>query len=539
MQNSSSDSPTSSTTKHHHRFFSWRTLGLCLIGLAVLVTLIALFYAEEDWRGKHAWEKYKRDSESHGVSFDLQKLIPPPVPDDQNFAMTPFLKPVLDLNPRPFTSSPWRDTNAQQRAQNFGKEIIDHFNTPKPNGDNLAEGRMTDLPVIASGVELDQQKSTKNKHSKSKTPQEVATNFSRTEAATYLLDYMKRYDPVLDEIRAASQRPYSRFNVHYDDEDPAGILLPHLGVLRRLANILQVRASAELALGNTASAFEDFQLLFYLGDSVKDEPIIISQLVRAAIFNTGIQIIWEGLNEHRWTDAQLQAFQTRLENVSLFKDGEKALQGERIAFGMVFYDYARKHPEILGNVWGPGEPTGDIVLLQFAPDGWLYKEQIIQQQLVQRLIGAFDAEKDLVHPEIAKSVVASTHDLGGAFSRLIHHESMVPLWMDGIGKYCQKPPFAQNNVNETVIACALERYRMANGNYPDNLDALSPKFLDKIPFDVCTGQPMKYRQTAVGKFLLYSVGWNEKDDGGTVVMDKQKTRIEDLSEGDWVWPKYP
>jgi hypothetical protein len=79
---------------------------------------------------------------------------------------------------------------------------------------------------------------------------------------------------------------------------------------------------------------------------------------------------------------------------------------------------------------------------------------------------------------------------------------------------------------------------MANGNYPTTLDALSPKFLEKIPLDVCTGQPMKYRRIDDGKFLLYSVGWNEKDDGGTVVMDKQKTHIEDLSQGDWVWPEY-
>src|SRR5579884_611987 len=531
MQNSSSSPSEQAAAGSSRRPRGWRVFGYFLVGAAALVTLIALFYAEEDWRGKRAWKKYRQEAESQGISFDLQKLIPAPVPDDQNFAMTPFLKPVLDLNPRPFTGSPWRDTNAAQRAQEFGREIIDHLKPSKPlYTDNPVQGQLTDLPTLASGIELDLRKMTITKTNRHAAEHLSPTNFSRTEAATYLLDYMKRYDPVLDEIRTASKQPYSRFNVHYEDEDPAGILLPHLGVLKKLAHVLQARASSELALGKTDAAFQDVQLIFYLGDSVKDEPIIISQLMREAIFSgVGDQIIWEGLNEHRWSDAQLQAFQKRLEEISFIKDGEKALNGERIAFGMVFYDYVRKHPEAMENIWGgPGQPTGDIVLLRFVPDGWLYQEQIVQQHLVEKLVSAFDAEKNVIHPDIVNSVAATTHQLGGAFSRLLHHQAMVPLWLEGLSKYCQKPPFNQNNVNETIIACALERYRMANGKLPETLDALSPKFLEKIPLDVCTGDAMKYRRTDDEKFLLYSVGWNEKDDGGTVVMEKNKPGTLDL-----------
>ena len=58
--------------------------------LACLITLIALFYAEEDWRGWHAWHQFKRAWEAKGEHFDLASAVPPPVPDEQNFAMTPF-----------------------------------------------------------------------------------------------------------------------------------------------------------------------------------------------------------------------------------------------------------------------------------------------------------------------------------------------------------------------------------------------------------------------------------------------------------------
>jgi hypothetical protein len=49
------------------------------------------FYAEEDWRGKRAWDKFKQGWEAKGETFDFARFIPPSVPDDQNFALTPVV----------------------------------------------------------------------------------------------------------------------------------------------------------------------------------------------------------------------------------------------------------------------------------------------------------------------------------------------------------------------------------------------------------------------------------------------------------------
>jgi hypothetical protein len=51
--------------------FCWRNFKRFLFGLACFATLIALFYAEEDWRGKHDWEKFKREWEAKGEHFDF------------------------------------------------------------------------------------------------------------------------------------------------------------------------------------------------------------------------------------------------------------------------------------------------------------------------------------------------------------------------------------------------------------------------------------------------------------------------------------
>jgi len=84
----------------------------------------------------------------------------------------------------------------------------------------------------------------------------------------------------------------------------------------------------------------------------------------------------------------------------------------------------------------------------------------------------------------------------------------------------------QTLVNQAQLACVLERYRLAQGKFPASLDALTPRFIERLPHDLIGGQPLKYR-TEGGAYLLYSIGWNEKDDGGI----PGKTR----DEGDWIW----
>jgi len=93
---------------------------------------------------------------------------------------------------------------------------------------------------------------------------------------------------------------------------------------------------------------------------------------------------------------------------------------------------------------------------------------------------------------------------------------------------------AQAGLDLGVIACALERHRLASGRYPDTLETLAPKFLSTILPDVITGQPLKYRLTENGRFLLYSVGWNQSDDGGAAGLTARRQMF-DPNKGDWVW----
>src|SRR5712691_4150636 len=72
---------------------SWRGIRRIVIVLAGRATIIALLYGEENWRGRRPWPQYRKTLEARGEQLDLTALIPKPLPDDQNFAVTPFVQP--------------------------------------------------------------------------------------------------------------------------------------------------------------------------------------------------------------------------------------------------------------------------------------------------------------------------------------------------------------------------------------------------------------------------------------------------------------
>ncbi len=63
------------------------------------------------------------------------------------------------------------------------------------------------------------------------------------------------------------------------------------------------------------------------------------------------------------------------------------------------------------------------------------------------------------------------------------------------------------------LGFALAAYHADHDGYPDNLNALVPKDISRIPHDLYTDGPLHYRREGAG-CLLYSVGANGVDDGG-------------------------
>jgi hypothetical protein len=66
-----------------------------------------------------------------------------------------------------------------------------------------------------------------------------------------------------------------------------------------------------------------------------------------------------------------------------------------------------------------------------------------------------------------------------------------------------------------VAGLAAERFRIAHGSWPKELDDLAPQFLTATPLDLFDGKQLKLRRFDDG-MLIYSVGPDGADHGGKV-----------------------
>lgn len=507
----------STTRKVLRWMFSWRVLRCVLFIFVGLVTAYALFYTIENWRGKRAWRAYEKDLKAQGVVLDLKALLPPEIPEASNFAATPYFADLFKGEKPNATNSAWRwpalFDNASREAHKANPELRKY-----------TEARLTDLVAWEIGL-----------RKVGGRPVDDLTNHLqsvdpaiRAEAAREILAVLKIYDPVLDELRAASHRPASRYLVHYDLENPWGILLPHLAVVKSVSQLLNLKVSAELAATNTAAAFDDLRLMLRLVESLTPEPFLISELVNIAFLQFVMSTLWEGMTLQRWSERQLAEIQTRLAKLNFVETMQNSFAIERTT-GNVFVEQVKMQRDKMRFLEALDPSSAIPPLGWLIPSGWFDFERLNHVKLFQTcFMPASNSTNRTVDATFSKRRHREIEALyGGSAKAIFHHYFLARAFLPGLAEIHKKTARGQTAANQTVIACALERYRLTKGQYPADLNALIPEFLREIPLDPVNGGPMKYR--AEKPIRIYSIGWDEKDDGGT------PGGMFYASEGDWVW----
>ncbi len=531
----------------------WRNFRRCLVVLAGFATLIAIFYVEEDWRGKRAWKNYVREQETRGEKLDLAAFIPPPIPDDRNLALCPLFKPVLDFryatdqDRLPGGTVPnilWLDTNGIARLAQFDL----HWNMRNYLKSLSVEDRRrlqerVDMEEVQKQAEANTLTNGWINLALWQAYYQMGTNLDGANPsnapAQDVLFALRRVEPDLKELwREAGRRPLARWPVHYDLEQPWGTLLPHLAKAKLITMLLQVRAAAHLAAGQTAEGLADIELGFRLADSLSGEPFVISQLVRMVCYDIIFQPLKEGLARHQFSEAQLTSLQQQLLAADLLAGFQRAMRGER-AFSGLWAKLTRENlAELIQAFSGSQEFTERLsyfaLCARIVPKGWIYQTQVvICRQFDDYILSAVDVKTRTVLPKRAEAFLTAKREAKGPFSALAEYMMMFEAFGDELPFPC-KFAHGQTQIDLARVACGLERYRLAHGQYPEALDALAPQFITKLPHDLINGQPLKYRRTDDGSFVLYSIGWNEKDNGRTIAL-KQDGKTVNLTEGDWVW----
>lgn len=508
------------------RLISW-LLNRRFFVLACIGTLIALFYAVENWRGRRAWANFQREWAAKGERFDLASIIPPTIPDDENFFMT----------------KPWENLRLTgMKRTNFWAAVPAVLDSspkgPVPRMGDIARATRTDL-----GAWQEFYRGTNNLVAAG---DGAFTNYFPVAAnpqspAQDVLLALSRYAETLRQLYEAAQRPHARLWVNY--EDGFAVNLSHLTEMKRCASYLSLRAIAALANGDPDTALADVLLSYRLNEALKSEPLLITHLVRSAAGYVHIIPIWEGLAAQRWSDSQLARLDAALAKENYLENYQQAMRGERACFNHAF-DQIRQtrnldyfaDPEALAHAQGSLlEQTLGNSLFRLVPGGWFDQNKLSVSRInVELLLTAVNVERGIAAP----ASVRRTDEESRKRSRPVTPYNLFShMLLPALSKAAEKCGRIQSMVDLARVAIALERHRLANGQFPETLAALEPKFIAKLPHDVINGQPLKYRLTDTGSFLLYSIGWNEKDDGGTVAFSKDGKNV-DWKGGDWVW-RYP
>jgi hypothetical protein len=75
----------------------------------------------------------------------------------------------------------------------------------------------------------------------------------------------------------------------------------------------------------------------------------------------------------------------------------------------------------------------------------------------------------------------------------------------------------------TILTVAVERYRRQHGKLPASLDDLRPVYIDSLPLDPFTGKELLFSRDEEA-YVVYSVGANRKDDGGSTMRKAEEIR---------------
>ena len=363
----------------------------------------------------------------------------------------------------------------------------------------------------------------------------------RIAAAADFLKWSDQFEPAFDEIREALKRPYAILPGDYSE--PYLMPMVNFITMRSVAQTLAQRAQCYFLLGEPDKALGEVTLIHdlcrILEKPTMGKPItLVDAMINVAITGLYVNTIADGMRSHAWKEPQIAAIQAQLVEINLSPWVAKAFNQEIAASCFRWantpeanYEIRRQISTSFGIRIAPKLADPEYLFLAFAPRGWVYQNMVNLAVFQEKPLSGFDPANNTVSP---RQFDDATRDIEHFLHRRSPFKMLAAIAIPNYVKAEQTTAYNQTLANEAQIACALERYRLAHGEYPETLDTLVPQFIEKLPHDLIGGQPLHYRRTDDGKFLLYSIGWNETDDGGQVAFTA-KGQI-DFAQGDWVWP---
>lgn len=468
------------------RYRKTLTLRLLLWLFASYASQVVAQEAEADAgavaTARTSWLKLKRDVEATGFSFDMQQFDTPAIPDAENFAAHPLLAELYTGTAAGAASSTRLGKIDLATLPDFPDKI------PYPNL-RWRESIRYNLADTTGDKDLDP-----------------------PAAAKKILRGLDTWKAQLDALAEAAKRPSSRLPVDWSKTlTPVGShdlfkARQHLG-LRSLSN---------LRSGNLHAATNDTLALLRIARHGSADPSLLGVVVTNSGNLLAYQCLWEGLVEKQWTEVSLLLIESELGKIDLRSQFAAAIRFE--------LGFSQKVSSDLIN----GKRTYDEIEALYGDNKAPTPLQIYESQITTvGRISQFLLDPSTGNPVLDPAKLRKLDELVGDVP------NSAPLWhshrfLGSIRWASISCLQSQADLNNARIAVALERYRLSHGKLPKRLGELTPRYLTKIPIDPMTNREPRYKIRPDGTPAIYSLGWDNDDDGGTPALNTKR-------EGDWVW----
>jgi hypothetical protein len=485
----------------------WTTLKWITRGLEAVLILALILYVEEDLRGAHEWVAAERQLQAKGESLDLRQLVPPGKPEDDLSKVPIFAELYAELR---------RDREAfpahKARIHRLTVDFKAAYDSKSPNLSSYPTGHPLDISAWQKYYLT--------------IPDSHLTQSSGTPAQN-VLQVLSQFDPEMEEIDRAVSNPNAYWPIDYDI--PYNTILGGTTNMVKIAKVLQLRAVAHLENHEPDLAEKDYLFSFRLTRPLTHGHSMVEYLVDVAVRAIDDSILWEGFRRHAWNDAQLHEMELALASEDMLTLAVKFSRAERAAGLQVSRFYQHPDPKIAAKDGDSTDsPTGDTARL-IIPSGWWDRDRLDYSLGVQSAIDAIDPARGILNSQTFKQFPKEIQPPWNSYYiPILTH--LLPT-RNQMGRQIAR---AESYRRLARLACRLEEYRIAHGEYPEVLPAL-PDLPPHLNQEVLSELPLRYERKGDG-YQLYSIGWNQQDDGGIAEKSDRNEKLYREELMDWVWP---
>lgn len=323
------------------------------------------------------------------------------------------------------------------------------------------------------------------------------------EMAARIEAFLTQHADMLALLEEAARIEGSRFPGDY--KEGINLLLPHLGQMRRGARILKVQSIYDLHLGEHDRAIDRCITILAMSRAFEREPILITGLVNISIQMLAYEQIELLIATGRVSDAKLQELALTIEPIDMDRMMLRTMVGERCIGHAAFNDAG-----LLAG-WSPfGGKFGRAGLAAYRTAGLMDIDHSCYLDIMQAHI---DYAENPMWP------VPTALDEDESIPRIcIMSRQLLPALSSAYNAF-----FKCEARRRTILtAIAAERYRQQHGSLPAQLSDLVPDYLDAVPEDPFTRDPLRYRVEDAGA-IIYSIGSDNTDNDGRARDDEGNT----------------